>query len=233
MPRSADRLIMLLSTDWFMPYWPAAGLAVEPAARARLQQHCRAIVRAIVGTARSYWLVSFAEPRINETNRQFMAALQGQVLDQATIGRISDIVSRLSEEDPESTSVWVLADVTRQLIAHKAKSPTGISAIAEDVLGDAWKMCTPKTPEFEGVCRQSASEWDRYIAGLTPDLPTMLADFASAIVLRNQLLCYWHSVDKTLSAVEKSALIRWYGAEAAALTGKPLTIPRWMQYPLG
>jgi hypothetical protein len=220
---------MLLSTDWFLPYWPAADLSVEPPARASLQQDCRAVVRAIVGSAPSYWLVSFAEPRISESNRQFMAALQRLALHQATIGRISEIVRRLPEEDPESTSVWVLADLTRRLIFHKAESPTGISAIAEDVLGDAWKMCAPRTPEFEEVCRQSASEWDRYITSLTPDLPTMLADFASSIVLRNQLLCYWHNVHKTLSAVEKSALVRWYCAEAAAMTGKPLRIPRWVQ----
>jgi hypothetical protein len=229
MPRNADRLIMLLSTDWFLPYWTAVGLEVDLEARARLQQDCRAIVRAIVGGAPTYWLASFAEPRINETNRQFMAALQRQNLDQRTINLVTDIVTRLSGEDPESTSVWLLADLTRQLIAKKPKNPTGLSGITEDVLGDAWKVCAPKLPDFEQVSRESVSEWDRYIASLTPDLPTMLADYAASIVQRNQLRCYWHAVNKTLSPAEKSALIRWYNAEAAAITGKPVTIPRWMQ----
>jgi hypothetical protein len=229
MPRSADQLIMLLSTDWFSPHWAAAGLTIEPRGKAGLQQDCRAMVRDFVGSAPEYWLVSFAEARINETNQKFMAALQRQNLDQATIDRISDIVIRLSEEDPESRSVWLLADLTRQLVAHKAKNPTGHSEITERVLGDAWEMCEPKIPDLHEVCRQSATEWDRYIAGLTPDLPTMLADYAAAIFLRNRLLCYWRILEKTLSAAEKSALIRWYVLEAARITVRPLLIPNWMR----
>jgi len=219
MPHSTDRLTMLLSTDWFTPYWSTAGITVEPATRARLQQDCRTIVREFIGSAPTYWLTSFAADRIDESNRHFIAALQRQNLDHATMGRITDIVIWLSSEDPENRSVSLLADLTRQLIAHKAENPTGLSAITETVLGDAWETCEPKVPEIEGVCLRSATEWDRYILSLTPDLPTMLADYATSILRRNQLLCYWRIVEKTLLAAERSGLIGWYSAGAAALTG--------------
>ena len=41
-------LIMLLSTDWFLPFWSEIGLDVDTATKTKMQEGCREIVRNVI-----------------------------------------------------------------------------------------------------------------------------------------------------------------------------------------
>jgi hypothetical protein len=44
---SDDKLLFLLSADWFFNYWPAVGIGIEKEKKLRLQTGCRALVKEI------------------------------------------------------------------------------------------------------------------------------------------------------------------------------------------
>jgi hypothetical protein len=71
-----DYFMMLLSTDWFLPYWPEIGIDIAEAKRVGLQQGCREIADQILGGANNYFLADFSEERRQETHSMFLALLR-------------------------------------------------------------------------------------------------------------------------------------------------------------
>ena len=67
-PGPSDDLVMLLSTDWFLPYWFVLGIGAEDERKVCVKEGCRKIVKQIMSGAREYWHVSFSEERISETH---------------------------------------------------------------------------------------------------------------------------------------------------------------------
>jgi hypothetical protein len=58
-----DKLVFLLSTDWFKPYWSGIGIDIDEAAKTSVQQGCREIVAQILSGTKSYYLASFSDDR--------------------------------------------------------------------------------------------------------------------------------------------------------------------------
>ena len=56
-----DRLVMLLSADWFVPYWQLIGIFTDNKRKSLLRDECREIVPQIMSGATQYWYTDFSE----------------------------------------------------------------------------------------------------------------------------------------------------------------------------
>src|ERR1700752_4639430 len=72
-----DYLIMLLSTDWFGPYWASIGVDVGEDVRAPLGLGCRDIVHQILSGEEHYYLVSFSAQRKAGTRATLESLVRG------------------------------------------------------------------------------------------------------------------------------------------------------------
>src|SRR5947199_10858238 len=69
-------LVLLLSTDWFLPYWAEIGIDVAEDKKIGIQQGCREIVEEILGGDDSTFLRSFSERHRREAGSGFLALLR-------------------------------------------------------------------------------------------------------------------------------------------------------------
>ena len=67
---------MLLSTDWFLPYWTQIGMEIAKDKKIGIQQGCREIVEHITAGDESTFIRSFSENHKQEAESQFLALLR-------------------------------------------------------------------------------------------------------------------------------------------------------------
>src|ERR1700685_961556 len=111
----ADKLIMLLSTDWFFEYWPLIGLCIEKNRRNCLKTECREFVTQFVGGASEYWNISFAEDRLTATQTDFLAAARKCGIDSVNHGKMDGILKKYLPNDSDSVGIWLLGQLTEIL----------------------------------------------------------------------------------------------------------------------
>src|SRR3954452_1499624 len=93
-----DNVAMLLSSDWFFPYWSSIGIFTEDKRKSVLREGCREIVRQIIGDATQYWHINFSVARVNETRAMLDALLKRCDLEVVNTNRITSLISR--EDSP-------------------------------------------------------------------------------------------------------------------------------------
>ncbi|MFL6848183.1 MAG: hypothetical protein ACJ8EI_07415 [Sphingomicrobium sp.] len=144
--------MMLFSADWFRPYWYVTGFQAQPASNDLFQQEMRSQVKALMSDADQYWNVSFNERRLDGTRQALLESLRRHAAPEADL--------RLIEGD-------VQAQASNDVVAEVSTANWGdYEGILEQL----------KSAELEGT------EWDRYLVGLTPDLPDLVQNFALQVV---------------------------------------------------
>src|SRR6516162_11289086 len=88
----ADKAAMLLSTDWFGPYWSVIGIEADNA-KVCIQNGCRDIVRGFVGDAGDYYLINFSHDRIEGTREDLRLLIRNCKLNEAAATRIHDLIT--------------------------------------------------------------------------------------------------------------------------------------------
>jgi hypothetical protein len=63
-----DKVVMLLSTDWFLPYWSVVGIEATEQ-KLCVQEGCRQIVHEMVNGATEYYHVNFSDERLRATRQ--------------------------------------------------------------------------------------------------------------------------------------------------------------------
>src|SRR2546422_5674260 len=71
-----EYLILLLSTDWFLPYWTEIGIDIAEDKKIGIQQGCREIIDQITGGDDNVFLRSFSEHHRREAESKFLALLR-------------------------------------------------------------------------------------------------------------------------------------------------------------
>src|ERR1700688_3261522 len=92
-----DHAAMLLSTDWFVPYWTVIGLEADKQKEC-LQNGCRDIVRQVVGRARDY-LTDFSDDRVERTRNDLRLLVRNCKLGEAAAIRVEELVANKSGRD--------------------------------------------------------------------------------------------------------------------------------------
>ncbi|HEX7286558.1 MAG TPA: hypothetical protein VF532_10265 [Candidatus Angelobacter sp.] len=202
---AADKVAMLLSTDWFQPYWPVIGLNVTLESMSCIQKGCRDIVSSMVGVAEEYWLISFSEERVRAT-REAVLALAGRCgLDAASAERLNDLCRERPQREEREKTAWLFRMVLAELAGDNSLTPE-VRLVLENADG---------TFQFDDKFH-AQSGWDRRIRDLTPDLPTFLSDWISVGVLAEAALDH---ILTSLNTEQQQLLRARFKVAAVRLTG--------------
>lgn len=221
-----DKLTLLLSTDWFFDYWATIGLNVDNKKKTLFQQSCRELTKGFMLGAAEYWLVSFADSRILETEECFFRSAKNSGIEKSIM---ANIISKKSQESViKDNASWIFASLNEMAISGTEKI-NGISELdptLRNLVGVLWRECDIDEIDFEEVCLSSDSQWDKYIRSVTPDLPTMLSDFVSAeLVPKDRFAYFWEKVSLRVNPKQKDMLVQWYKESAYSLTEEEIAFP--------
>lgn len=225
-----DRLIMLLGTDWFFPYWNVIALDIDTAKRTILQQGCRSIVQQILSGAKEYWLTSFSEERLRKTRSMLKDLLVRSGVKQQVADRIEGLIVSRGNPQIDDGAKWLVIEATRRLVANSAdvdqsRLDPAIKRAMVQVL-DQWDRLDLDQIDFERLGRDSNSQWDQYIRNMTPDLPTYLSDYLKAeLFVGDKFAVLWHLIETSLNSKQKEELLNWYRTAAQSLTGGEVELP--------
>jgi hypothetical protein len=229
-----DKVAMLLSADWFAPYWLAVGLVVTPEEQSLGQRAARAVVRNLMKGVEVYWSVDFSDRRVSATQSDLLAGLRSSGIDARVIDQISAVMRKQAENDRSvSTSLWLFGALCDQLCAASVDARLDRNLVR--VVRALWQGSKNNSVgriELENALRASNTSWDRYLCGLTPDLPTYLSDSAAALfVNRERFQRFWASLYWMVPQRERRALLGWLEMEAGKLADASFSVqaPEWMR----
>ena len=217
-----DKLVMLLSADWFFPHWHLIGIFTTDKRKSLLREGCRELVRQIMSTAKQYWETNFSEARVKDTRAMLDALLKRCELEEVNANRITGLISREDSHVDDGTR-WLLVSMTEQLLDGSITAPLD-TAIKEGLRREWHELQNLDEIDFEERCLNSASMWDRYLRNATPDLPAMLADYVSAIASKSKFDVLWGFITVNLTAKQRHDLLSWYRSTGQSLTGEPLRL---------
>jgi hypothetical protein len=217
-----DKLVMLLSADWFFPHWHLTGIFTEDKKKSSLREGCREIVQQIISGATQYYETSFSVARVTESRAMLDVLLRRCDLEDAAGNRIKGLISR-EESGVDHGTRWLLVVMTDQLLENSMTAP--LDAALTEALRKEWdRWQNLGEIDFKRYSLHPGSNWDKYLRNLTPDQPTMLADYVSNIASESKFEVLWGLI-ATLTAKQRDELFCWYRATGQSLTGELLRLP--------
>jgi hypothetical protein len=101
-----DRVVMLLSTDWFLPYWYLIGIdASEP--KLCVQKGCRQIVHEVMNGATNYYHTNFSDERFRATRQSICDLTRKCRLGESSEMSLEDLVDSRPEHEQFYKSAWL------------------------------------------------------------------------------------------------------------------------------
>src|SRR5712691_1758585 len=113
-----DKLVMLLSTDWFSEYWSTIGLFLMAQKKILVQIGCREIVQQILSGAKEYWSTSFSKERIEKTISMFQSMLEHSDIEKSTRERMNELISGKEESSLDTRTAWLLRSITQMIVTN-------------------------------------------------------------------------------------------------------------------
>jgi hypothetical protein len=222
---------MLLSTDWFFDHWSVIGLQVAEQRRSCVQQGCRHVVRQMISRVDQYWHISFSQSRIAETRSLFFALMAKCHFDRAAIDRIKEIELDAQSPNIPKKQSWILTALTERLLEDGESRVGTPSAAVVAKVKLTWEETAAPPVSLKQINLGSASEWDQYIRSLTPDLPTLLSDYASTELIKtDRFVRYWTRARDILTTKERNELLSWYTSAAAhSEIAENFHLPDWLR----
>jgi hypothetical protein len=221
-----DYLILLLSTDWFFPFWSEIGMVLNDATKRSIQAGCRAIVQKLMANAKEYYQIDFSEKRHHETYSMLVELIEGYAGQSDSL--IAANVWLTGPEDDLKSSI-MLRMLTHDLLLgdSEAASPASDPSARMAVMV-ATKTYDADPDQFWIISTQSQSAWDHYIQDLLAETPSALSDIASFTVQERRLKELWNRICQSLTQSQVEDLISWYRAMAKR-RGIPIDpVPRYM-----
>ena len=164
----------MLSTDWFLPFWSLIDINSEPA-RQCFQTGCRHIVRAFVGSASSYYHITFSSDRIGKTKQDLLTLARDCKFTEGTLTTIEALLVNVPDRAQLGKTSWLFRHLHDDLMAD-----VGIDQSTKGFLEDTRrKFFFMDDLQLQEACLQSRTKWDSYIRSLTADIPDSLANLVS------------------------------------------------------
>jgi hypothetical protein len=207
-----DQLIMLLSTDWFKPYWAVLGIDLDKSEKELIQKGCREIVAQIMGGAKEYWLIVFSASRREETRSMFDSLLKGS----GSTALLDTAAEWTGMSDEDLKAGWFFDTLTDELLSNENSESFELDCAIKSIMVAAQRERMPLEIDFRELCEKSKSKWDRDTRQLTPTLPMYLADSLLSFITARRFKSLWFSVQDKLTSEQRSALIGWYRGVAKA-----------------
>lgn len=220
-----DKLVMLLSTVWFSPYWYEIGIEIDEERRSLVQQECQGIVKQMLLGAENYYSISFSEQRKEQTKSMLLSSIKNTRSEDAFAGVVEEWAS-VSRDD--LTAAWVYSGFTDDLLYDRiTNGDPKLDALVARAIANSVKPYKLATFEFLEKCETSEAAWDSYIKGLTPEQPTAMADELGAILTARRFRELWDSVRTKLTPVQQQQLMTWYH-EMSKSRGRRQITPSYM-----
>jgi hypothetical protein len=223
-----DNTIMLLSTDWFIPYWLVLGINLDEQKKLLLQKGCRGIVDKIVFGAKEYWLANFSSERIVGTYEMLKVLLQNCGINEFANSRITALTVGAESSSIDDSTGWLLISITEQLLSDTLPTGEKLNPAIKQILGRAWgewKRSDFADIDFVKICLDSTSPWDKHIKSLTPDLPMSLADYLVSLRGHAKSELLWAVINADLTKDQRHELLLWYRRVGQLMTGEQLMLP--------
>src|SRR5262245_28579803 len=109
-----DAYLMLLSADWFLPYWEAVGLIFNPKQKILIQRSAQETVSDFMREADVYWHISFDEVRLEKTKSNFIGRLKKGGMQAIDVDRLIGIFENAggSESHQAETTIWLFSMIS-------------------------------------------------------------------------------------------------------------------------
>jgi hypothetical protein len=223
-----DYLIMLLSTDWFLPYWAEIGIHIEDQSkRFRVQQGCRGILDQILAGSKNYYERQDSPDRKRETASEILTLLR-DCNAEAEMSEANEEWANLSHEKllPSFTCWGHTIDLSQGRIQESGVS---LSAPIKENVVKTWEECQMNEPSFPDICLKSKSTWDTYTQTLLTS-PKTLANILDSVLLERKFRSFWARLGQLLTRQQLQELAAWYRAMTRATlhTDRPDLIPTYM-----
>jgi len=202
---------MLLSTDWFPPFWSLIGIDSEPAKQC-FQKGCRHIVLQVMGGASNYYFISFASDRVDQTRQSLRMLAKNCKFKEDAVRALEALLANVPNRDELGKTAWLIRYVHAEMMTAANIDPP-IKVLLEDARKNFSVM---HDLQLQEACLQSRSSWDRYIRNLTPEIPESLANLVSEDLLSTSELKY---LLKQLTPMQRDRLHARFRALATARTG--------------
>jgi hypothetical protein len=205
-----DYLIMLLSTDWFLPYWAEIGIHIaDQSKKARIQQGCRGILDRILSGSKDYYKRQDSPDLKAETASAFLA-LQRACNVETEMSEASEEWATLSHQKlyPAFTYWSHTIDLVQGQVQESGLT---LSASIKEEVVKAWEKCHMHEPGFPDICRKSESAWDAYTRTLLTS-PKTLANILNSVLRERSFRAFWNQLRQHLAPQQVEELTAWYRA---------------------
>lgn len=181
---TCDYVVMLLSTDWFFPYWHILGITDSTRKTEVVKDKFRDLVKSIIGCSIQYWYVSFSEGRLKHTRGIFEEIVRASPLNEYSKCSLKSLIS--ANERPKNIKEnMFFHDLTREIIANSESilNENVLNKRICDAVAKTWAKCEIDGLDFVRSSTDSLTAWDVYIRSLTPDQPSLLGLYFEISVL--------------------------------------------------
>lgn len=224
----ADFLILLLSTDWFLPYWIEIGIVFPENKKIIIQTGCRQIVEGLLGGADSFYLVSFSEERKKVTRERFLALLR-QWETEAEMSVALGERENLSHKELTAVVACAMLNAEISSADGSGNAPDLEFAIRAEVV-KSWEAHRLKASVFREICLSSKTSWDIRTQKLLSS-PRTLVNQLWRVLLHHRFRAFWRELQNRLSSKQLQELVSWYRAmvKAKAQEDRPDLIPSYIR----
>lgn len=221
-----DKLAMLLSTDWFFPWWPSIGLLISYDDKKVAQNKCRDEVKVFTRNFDNYWIISFDDVRIEHTSRHIIDTIKEYVYPGFMLFDLVNNGGTKIEPNSQKIPLDLIGIMTELLVSDRNSIEFDLPEDVCSIVTYCWKKSEEEDIDYSALCRSGRGEWDQIISNLTPDLPCMTADFVSIdIDSHNRIARFCGLINSKLTGQSMHLLTDWYENFARELTGSAMTAP--------
>lgn len=229
MKGAIDRMVMLLSSDWFRSHWHNIGLSTVGAEQGEIVEQCRDIVRAMMDGQAEYWNVSFEKSRISDTYARFFKMVEKCKVAKQDLELLRSIAdeSIFEAAHSEGDSALILS-LSQLFVQDPSFRIADGGELSPAVIKKLSTICDSQvTPDFRDWCLASTTSWDCELRMLTPDLPDHLADFAELLFNHiDESRRVWVQISAALNEDDRELLANLYSKTAEDLVGERLDLRR-------
>lgn len=220
----ADCCCMLLSTDWFAPYWGTLGLrSGTREQRLELRSRLQRVVKGLIGNAASYFEISFEPARLAATRESLLSEARS-LLSAGDMELLERLVDRVGFVSASENSTLSLLHTICQLIASSSEAlDRDMSKEGAELFRTHFSEQSDAIEIIYDAARESTTPWDEYVRSLTPDLPGFLPDFLTQDwMIAQDFLITWSRVRSRIAPKDLGVLIQLIGDTAEHLVeGRP------------
>ena len=202
-----DDLVLLLSTDWFLPYWPEIEIHTNEDKKLNIQLGCQEIVSQILGDANDYFHCDLSPERKQETYSRFKTLLRTAETEN-DFSRICQEWAILSHRElTASFSLWLATlDIVHGLNPEKSAS---LDSTIVAVVHETWTDPEPNAHLFLDLCWKSMTSWDANIRNILGS-PTALSSTLKSIFRYKRCIAFFAQLRLCLTHMQRKQLSDWY-----------------------